>query len=63
VNVWCGLLYDRVIGPFCSDSTITGVVFLDLLEQYAFPQIETFKQETVNRVYCKMELLAISASL
>jgi len=51
VNVWCGLLYDRVIGPFFfSESTITGVVYLDLLEQYVFPQIETFEQEIVSRV-------------
>jgi len=51
VNVWCGLLYDRVIGPFfLSESTITGVVYLDLFEQYVFPQIGTFKQETVSRV-------------
>jgi len=51
VNVWCGLLYDRVIGPFFfSESTITGVVYLDLLEQYVFPQIETFEQESVSRV-------------
>ena len=33
-----------------SESTITGVVYLDLLEQYVFPQIETFEQENVNRV-------------
>jgi len=51
VNVWCGLLYDRVIGPFFfSESTITGVVYLNLLEQHVFPQIETFEQETVSRV-------------
>ena len=51
MNVWCGLLYDRVIGPFFfSESTMTGIVYLDLLEQYVFPQIETFEQETVSRV-------------
>ena len=33
-----------------SESTITGVVYLDLREHYVFPQIETFKQETVSRV-------------
>jgi len=27
-----------------------GVVYLDLLEQYVFPQIETFEQEIVSRV-------------
>jgi len=51
VNVWCGLLYNRVIGPFFfSEKSITGVVYLDLLEQYMFPQIETFEQEIVSRV-------------
>jgi len=51
VSVWCGLLYDHVIGPFFfSESTVTGVVYLDLLEQYVFPQIETVEQETVSRV-------------
>ena len=51
VNVWCGLLYDRVIGPFFfSKKTIAGFVYLDLLEQYVFPQIGTFEQETVSRV-------------
>ena len=51
MNVWCGLLYDRVIGPFFfSERTITWVVYLDLLEQYVFPQIETFEQETLSRV-------------
>ena len=33
-----------------SESTITGVVYLDLLDQYVFPQIETSEQETVSRV-------------
>jgi len=27
-----------------------GILYLDLLEQYVFPQIETFEQETVSRV-------------
>jgi len=51
VSVWCGLLYDRVIGPFFfSEKTIIGVVYLDLLEQYVFLQIEIFEQEIVSRV-------------
>ena len=50
-NVWCGLLYDRVTGPFFfSEKTVTGIVCLDLLEQYVFPQSETFEQEIVSRV-------------
>ena len=30
--------------------TITEFVYLNLFEQYVFPQIETFEQETVIRV-------------
>ena len=49
MNVSCGLLYYRVIVPFFySYKTINGVVYLDLLQQYVFPQIETFEREIVS---------------
>jgi len=37
---------------FCTGSSkkMDGIVYLDLFEQYVFPQIETFEQETVRRV-------------
>ena len=38
----------RVIGK--DGRTITEFVYLDLLEQYVFPQIGTFEQGTVSRV-------------
>jgi hypothetical protein len=32
-NVWCGLMYDRVVGPFMFvENTITGGSYLDMLE-------------------------------
>ncbi|GBM22387.1 hypothetical protein AVEN_131502-1 [Araneus ventricosus] len=41
VNVWCGFMYDRVIGPFFfTEKTLTSVIFLDMLGNFAFPQIE-----------------------
>jgi hypothetical protein len=47
VNVWCGLLCDRVVGPFFfTESTITGDIYLDLLQLYVFPQIEDVERET-----------------
>ena len=43
-----------LFGPFFfSENTTTGVVYLDLLEQYVFPQIETFEQETVNFIFVR----------
>ncbi|GBO08858.1 hypothetical protein AVEN_189419-1 [Araneus ventricosus] len=40
VNVWCGLMADRVIGPFFfAESTVTKEVYLDMLQLFAIPQI------------------------
>lgn len=48
VNVWCGLLHDRVIGPFFfAEASITSAVYLDMLEQFAFPQIEDLQPDIV----------------
>lgn len=39
-NVWCGLTNAGVIGPFFfHEKTVTGAVYLDMLENYAMPQI------------------------
>ncbi|KFM65698.1 Transposable element Tcb2 transposase, partial [Stegodyphus mimosarum] len=41
VNVWCGLMHDRVIGPFFfTEKTVSSVVYLDMLENFVFPQLE-----------------------
>ena len=40
MNVWCGLMSNRVIGPFFSyERTITADVSLDLLTEYVAPQL------------------------
>jgi hypothetical protein len=40
VNVWCGIMSDRIFGPFFfHENTITRAVFLDMLENFVFPQI------------------------
>lgn len=39
VNVWCGLMHDKVIGLFFfADQTVTANNYLDMLELYAVPQ-------------------------
>ena len=46
VNVWCGLMHDRVIGPFFfAEQTINGIIYLDMLEQFLFPQIEEIEEQ------------------
>jgi hypothetical protein len=49
VNVWCGLLCDCVMGRFFFvESTISGGIYQDMLENYFSPQIEDLERETGN---------------
>ncbi|GBM52347.1 hypothetical protein AVEN_229575-1 [Araneus ventricosus] len=51
VNVWCGLLYDRVVGPFFfTETSITANIYQDLLEIYVFPQIDDLEAVTGNSI-------------
>lgn len=49
VNVWAGLMHNMVIGPFFFiEKTVVGIAYLDMLEQYALPQLPqhtTFQQD------------------
>ncbi|GBL85885.1 hypothetical protein AVEN_183664-1 [Araneus ventricosus] len=48
VNVWCGLLHDRIIEPFfLSEVTVRSVNYLDILEIFAFPQIKDLQLEII----------------
>jgi hypothetical protein len=64
VNVWCGLLCDRVVGPFFfTESTIIGDIYLDLLQLYVFAQIEDVEKLGTGSFSCRTEHLPISACL
>ena len=40
VNVWCGIMCDRIIGGFFFyEKSITTTVYLDLLTEYVAPQL------------------------
>ena len=40
VNVWCGLLYNTVIGPFFfAEQTVTQYSYLEMLENFVYPQL------------------------
>jgi hypothetical protein len=40
VNVWCAISYDRIYGPFFfAEKTVKGANYLDMLQQYFFPQV------------------------
>lgn len=48
VNVWCGLMYNRIFGPFFfAEKTINGAVYLDMLENFLFPQLEEIEDRII----------------
>ena len=48
VNVWCGLLCNKVIGPFFfQQKTITADIYLQTLTEYVAPQLEEFQPHSL----------------
>ncbi|GBL80159.1 hypothetical protein AVEN_29144-1 [Araneus ventricosus] len=48
VNVWCGLMHNKVIGPFFfTEKSITANVYLDLLRLFIAPQFDEFQPWTM----------------
>ncbi|KFM65038.1 hypothetical protein X975_25046, partial [Stegodyphus mimosarum] len=48
VNVWCGLMHYRAIGLFFfTEKTVSSVVYLDMLENFVFPQLEELQPHVV----------------
>jgi hypothetical protein len=46
VNVFCAFSKERVYGPFVfMERAITGIVYLDILQQFLFPQADEDNQE------------------
>uniref|UniRef100_A0A1B6BYI4 Tc1-like transposase DDE domain-containing protein n=1 Tax=Clastoptera arizonana TaxID=38151 RepID=A0A1B6BYI4_9HEMI len=46
VNVWCGLMHDRVIGPFIFiEKTINGDIYCFMLEEYVFLHLNDIVEE------------------
>jgi transposase len=39
ITVWCGLSSRGLIGPFFFDATVTGPIYLNLLQQFVIPSI------------------------
>jgi hypothetical protein len=44
-NVFCALSKERVYGPFFTETTITGTVYLDMFKHFLIPQLDENDQE------------------
>ena len=48
VNVWCRLLHDCLVGPFFfAEDTVTSTIYMNMLEGFAFPQIEDLQPDII----------------
>ena len=48
MNVWRGLTKDRIIGPFFfCEPTVTGPVYLNMLEQFLYLQAAAFQSSII----------------
>jgi hypothetical protein len=45
VNAFCALIKERVYSPFFMETTIAGIVYLDVLQQFRIPQLDEDDQE------------------
>lgn len=46
INVWCGILGDRIVGPFFLEENLTGPLYLTLLEDAVLPKIVEIVEES-----------------
>ena len=50
VNLWCGLMHNKVTGPFVfNEPTISANVYLDMLELYVALQLEQFQPWIISQ--------------
>lgn len=55
VNVWCGILGDRLIGPFFFNENLTAERFLDFLENSLWDVIEELPIQTRLDMYFQLD--------
>lgn len=57
LNVWCGIVRGRVIGPFFFEQTLTGQVYLDFLQFELVPALLALIPNPLNPDYPDEELI------
>ena len=48
LNVWCGIMQDKIIGPFFfAEKSITTQIHLDVVIEYVLPQLEQYQPQVI----------------
>jgi hypothetical protein len=53
MTVFCALSKERLYGPFFMETTITGIVYRAMLQQFLIPQLDEDDQE--GRIYFQQD--------
>jgi len=55
VNVWCGIFYDRIIGPYFIDENLNQHVYLHLLETYLLEFLDNLPLEMRRNIFWQQD--------
>lgn len=55
VNVWCGIFYDRIVGPYFIEENLNQHVYLDLLENFVLPFLNTLQPEVRRNIFWQQD--------
>lgn len=52
VNVWCGMLYNRIVGPYFFNENLNQHNYLEMLQNFLLPSLE---QEELGHIYFQQD--------
>lgn len=55
LNVWCGILEEKIIGPHFFDQTLNGARFLDFLATFLPPLLEEVSLQTRTNMWIQLD--------
>jgi hypothetical protein len=55
VNVWCGMFYDRIVGPYFIEENLNQHVYVRLLERYLLPFLDNLPLEMRRNIFWQQD--------
>lgn len=55
VNVWCGIFFDRIVGPYFVEENLNQHVYLHILETFVLPFLNTLEPELRNNLFWQQD--------
>lgn len=55
VNVWCGIMYDKIVGPYFFGTNLNQTSYLDLLENFLLPVLDEVNLQQRCKLYFQQD--------